>query len=94
MNREKTISDVLHRKEAFLDCENIGFKNPQNSHFSKVVSPWFWSEISGFFTVSLYTKYTDNKYLLTFSLENKPFYTKETWIRISKISIFYKGDSP
>ena len=91
MNREKTISDVLHRKEAFLDCENIGFKNPLNSHFSKGVSPWFWSEISVFCTVSLYTKYTDNKYLLTFSLENKPFYTKETWIKKARLVYFIKG---
>ena len=76
MNREKTISDVLHRKEAFLDYESVGFKNPQNSHFSK----GFGQKFKFFFTVSFYAKYTDKKYLLTFSLENKPFYTKETWI--------------
>ena len=32
-NREKTIFDVLYSKQAFLDNENIGLKNPQNWHF-------------------------------------------------------------
>ena len=27
---EKTIFDVLYSKQAFLNNENIGFKNPQN----------------------------------------------------------------
>ena len=29
----KTIFDVLYSKQAFLNNENIGFKNPQNWHF-------------------------------------------------------------
>ena len=35
INRKKTIFDVLYSKQAFLNNENIGFKNPQNWHFSK-----------------------------------------------------------
>ena len=30
INGKKTIFDVLYRKEAFLNDENIGFKKPQN----------------------------------------------------------------
>ena len=62
--------------------------------FPKGLVHGFGQKFKFFFTVSFYAKYTDKKYLLTFSLENKPFYTKETWIKNSKISIFYKGDNP
>ena len=41
MNREKTIFDVLYRKHAFLDYENIGLKKMQNLYVSKGVRPWF-----------------------------------------------------
>ena len=43
--------------------------------FNKGVSPWFWSEICNFVNISFYAIYTQKKYLLTFSLENKRFYT-------------------
>ena len=52
INREKTIFDVLYSKQAFLNNKNIGFKNPQNWHFCKGVSPWFWSKIVNFVNVS------------------------------------------
>ena len=29
INRQKTIIDLLYSKQAFLDNENIGFKNPK-----------------------------------------------------------------
>ena len=29
INREKTLFDLLYSKQAFLDNENIGFKNPK-----------------------------------------------------------------
>ena len=54
---------------------NIGFKNPQNWHFSKGVSPWFWSKICNCVNVSFYAKYAKKNYLVTFLLENKPFLT-------------------
>ena len=41
--------DVLYRKQAILNNENIGFRHPQNWHFPKGVSPWFWSKIGTFF---------------------------------------------
>ena len=33
INHEKTTFDVLYRKEAFLNNENMGLKNPHNWHF-------------------------------------------------------------
>ena len=44
INREKTIFDVLYSRQAFLNKKNIGLKNPQNWHFCKGVSPWFWAK--------------------------------------------------
>ena len=73
INRGKTIFDVLYSKQAFLNNKNIGFKNAQNWHFCKGVSPWFWSKIGNFVNDSFYAKYTQEKYLVTFSLENEPF---------------------
>ena len=31
--------DVLHKKETFLDFQNISFKRGQKSQFSKTVKP-------------------------------------------------------
>ena len=46
---EKVFGDVLVRKQAFLDNMNLDLKNPQNWHFCKGVSPWFWSKSLSFF---------------------------------------------
>ena len=40
MDKEKVFSEVLEKKEAFLDYINIGSKNPPNLPFLKGVSPW------------------------------------------------------
>ena len=56
------IFDVFYGKQAFLNNKNIGFKNPQNWHFCKGVSSWFWSKIWNFVNVSFYAKYTQRKY--------------------------------
>ena len=39
MDKEKVFSEVLEKKEAFLDYKNIGSKNPPNLPFLKGVSP-------------------------------------------------------
>ena len=69
INRVKTIFDFLYSKQAFLNNQNIGFKNAQNWHFfSKWVSPWFWLKFA---------------ILLTFRfLQNKP--RKSIWWRSCK----------
>ena len=73
INREKAIFDVLYSKQAFLNNKRIGFKNAQNWHFCKGVSPWFWSKIGNFVIVSFYAKYNQKKYLVTLSLEKERF---------------------
>ena len=70
---EKVFGDVLVRKQAFLDNINMDLKRRQNWHFCNGVSPLFWSKIGNFVNLSFYAKYTQKKYLVTFSLENKPF---------------------
>ena len=70
---EKVFGDVLVRKQAFLDNINMDLKRRQNWPFCNGVSPWFWSKIGNFVNLSFYAKYTQKKYLLTFSLENEPF---------------------
>ena len=40
--------DILERKIAFLGYKNKKFKKSKNCHFSKGVSPWFWSKIDHF----------------------------------------------
>ena len=49
MCREKLFSDVLDIIIAFLDYKNMNTNKSQNLHFSKWVSPWFWSKIGHFF---------------------------------------------
>ena len=49
---EKLCNDLLDRKIAFLDNKNNNIKRSQNLHFSKGVSPWFWSKIGDFLNFS------------------------------------------
>ena len=41
----RVFGNVLDRKLAFLDYKNMDLKKSQNWHFSKGVSPWFWSKL-------------------------------------------------
>ena len=45
--------DVVERKNAFLGYKNKKFKKWKNCHFSKGVSPWFWSKLAIFPTFVL-----------------------------------------
>ena len=45
---ENVFLDILERKIAFLGYKNKKFKKWKNCHFSKGVSPWFWSKIDHF----------------------------------------------
>ena len=44
IGKENVFYDILQRKNAFLGYKNKKFKKSKNSHFSKVVNPWFSSE--------------------------------------------------
>ena len=56
IGRENVGVDVIQRKLAFLDYENIDQKTSQNLRFSKGVSPSYWLEISNFFILSFWAK--------------------------------------
>ena len=43
--------DILERKNAFLGYKNKKLKKWKNWHFSKGVSPWFWSKVGLFSTL-------------------------------------------
>ena len=48
IGQENVFYDFLERKNAFLDYKTKKFKNSKTWHFSKGVSPWFWSKIGYF----------------------------------------------
>ena len=60
MCREKLFSDVLGIT-AFLDYKDINTNRMQTLHFSKWVSPWFWSKIGHFFDFFFLGKKAENK---------------------------------
>ena len=48
IGQENVFYDILERKENFLGYKNRKFKKSKNWHFSKRVSPTFWSKIGHF----------------------------------------------
>ena len=44
IDQENVFSVILERKNAFLGYKNKKFEKWKNWHFSKGVSPWFWSK--------------------------------------------------
>ena len=48
IDQENVFYDILERKNPFLDYKLKKFKKSKNWHFSKGVSPWFWSKNSHF----------------------------------------------
>ena len=53
-SHENVFYDILQRENAFLGYKNKKkFKNSKNWHFSKDVTPWFWSK-NGHFSYFLY----------------------------------------
>ena len=49
IGQENILYDILERKNAFLGYKSEKFKKAKNWHFSKWVSPWFWSK-NGYFS--------------------------------------------
>ena len=50
IGQENVFYDILERKNAFLGYKNKKLKKSKNLHFSKGVSPWFWSKFGHFST--------------------------------------------
>ena len=42
--QENIFYEILERKNDFLDYKNMKLKKSKNWHFSKGVTPWFWSK--------------------------------------------------
>ena len=45
MRKETVFDNILERKKAFLYYKKQKVKKSKNWHFSKGVTPWFWSKI-------------------------------------------------
>ena len=65
IHREKTILDVLYRKQAFLDNEMTGFKNPQIGIFPKGLVHDFGKKVEVIVMFCVHQKYIGKKCLLT-----------------------------
>ena len=61
INRQRVIFNVLYSKQAFLNNENIGFKNKQNRIFPKGLVHGFDQKVGNFVNNSFYAKYTQRK---------------------------------
>ena len=48
IGQENVFYDILEQNNIFLGYENEKFKKAKDWHFSKAVSPWFWSKIGHF----------------------------------------------
>ena len=48
IGQENVFYDIQERKIAFLGYKNKKFKKSKNCHFSRGVSPWYWSKIGHF----------------------------------------------
>ena len=44
VRKENVFYDILEQKNVFLSYKNKKFKKSKNWHFTKGVSPWFWSK--------------------------------------------------
>ena len=89
MVEENVFLDILERKKAFLGYKNKKFIKWKNCHFSKRVSPWFWSKI-GHFSIFFLKIIQGKKMSFTiFQNEKTPFQAiKTTSSKTRKIDIF------
>ena len=70
MIEENVFLDILERKNSFLGYKNKNFKKWKNCHFSKGVSPWFWSKIDHF-SIFFFWQYRPGKCVLRYSRTKK-----------------------
>ena len=49
VRQENVYYDIQERENAFPGYKDKKFKKSKNWHFSKVVTPWFWSKNGHFF---------------------------------------------
>ena len=79
INREKSIFDVLYSKQAFLDYEIIGLKNPQNLHFIQGVSRWFLFKHLKFWLHFIFCKIPREKVFGDVFVRKQAFLANRKW---------------
>ena len=84
---------IIEQKYPFLGYKNMKFKKSKNSHFSKGVNPWFWSEngpFSNFYFLCNIGQ--ENVFYDILEQKKKPFYAiKIRILKSLKIDNFPKG---
>ena len=60
IGQQNMFYDILKRKKIFLVYKSKKFKMSKNRHFSKGVSPWFWSKLAIFPTFFLGNRGQEN----------------------------------
>ena len=92
IGQENVFYDILERKNAFLGYKNKKFKKWKNCHFSKGVSPWFWSKI-GLSSIFFFKGYMGQENVFYDILERKIAFLgyKNKKFKKSKNCCFSKG---
>ena len=92
IGQENVFCDILERENAFSGYKNKKFKKWKNCHFSKGLSPWFWSKVDHFSIFFLKVIQARKMCFTIFQNVKTPFQAIKT--RSSKspnIAIFPKG---
>ena len=91
----ETIFDLLFNKQALLDNENIGFKNPQNWHFSKGLVHGFGQKLEIFLTFFFLCKILREKVFGDALVCKQAFLDNINMdLKWTQNWHFFKGDSP
>ena len=87
--------DIVQRKNVFLSYKNKKFKKSKNCHYSKGVSPWFWSKI-GHFSIFSFLGNIGQENVFYDILQRKNVFLsyKNKKFKKSKNCHFFKGVSP
>ena len=94
IGQENVFYDILERKNAFLGYKNKKFKKSKNCHFSKGVSPWFWSKIGHVSIFFLKVIQADKMCFTIFQNKKNVFLScKKKKFKKSKNYEFFKGGS-
>ena len=92
IREENVFYDILERKNAFLGYRNKKVKKWKKCHFSKGVSPWFWSKLGHFSKFFLKAIQHRKMSLTIFQTEKTLFQAIKTRSSKSgKIAILRKG---
>ena len=86
--QENVFYDIVEPKNAFLGYKNKKSKKSKHWHFSKGVSPWFWSKNGHFFNFFFFDKIAQEN--VFYEPKNDFLGYKKKRPKSSEISIFLK----